>query len=71
MFELQTNHCQIVKDALQGKRSFDEQTLASLSVLDERLKRLKRLDKLFSEVDFSAAVRKLLFEKDTLEVGGR
>jgi len=66
MFEIHTKHCQIVKDALQGKRTFDEETLASLEVLDERLKRLKKLDKLFNNVDFSAAVKKLLFEKDTV-----
>ena len=68
MFESGTEHCRIVQDALQGKRTADDKTFESLSVLDERLKNLKKLDKLFDEVEFSSAVKKLLEEKETMIV---
>ena len=68
MFESGTEHCRIVKDALEGKRAADERTFESLSVLDERLRDLKKLDKLFDDVEFSSAVRKLLEQKETMIV---
>jgi hypothetical protein len=68
MYGLQTNHCRIVREALEGKRTFDEKALASLTALEEKLKKLKQLNKLFNDVDFSAAAKKALFQKDTLLV---
>jgi hypothetical protein len=68
MIELGTNHYQIVKDVLQGKKILDEQTLASIWILDGRLRELKRMDKIFSGVKFSRAVEKLLSEKESVMV---
>ena len=61
-------HYRIVKEALDGKREIDEQTLNSLSVFEERLERLKKLDRMFSDVDFSAAVKKLISQEDRMMV---
>ena len=64
MIEGDSNHCQIVRDGIVGKRAVDEQTLASLAILTERLERLKNLDKTFGDVEFSAAVKKLARQKN-------
>ncbi len=68
MLEDNVDHYRIVKDALEGKREIDEQTLSSLGVFEERLERLKKLDQLFSDVDFSAAVKKLISQGDRIVV---
>ncbi len=59
MIGMDSNHCQVVRDGIVGERAIDEQTFASLAVLSERLERLKKLDKVFSDVAFSSAVEKL------------
>jgi len=56
---MDSNHCQIVKESLNGTRPVDEQTLASLEALSERLERLKKISERFSDVTFSSAVKKL------------
>jgi len=59
MVEVDANHYQIVKDSLAGKRAVDEQTFASMTILNERLQRLKNLDKSFNNVTLSPAAKKL------------
>lgn len=59
MIGMDSNHCEVVRESIAGKRTIDEQTLASLAILSERLERLKKLDKVFSAVEFSPAVKKL------------
>ena len=59
MIGMDSNHCQVVRDSIVGERVVDGQTFASLAVLSERLERLKKLDKVFSDVAFSSAVEKL------------
>jgi hypothetical protein len=56
---MDSNHCQIVKDSISGERTIDEQTFASIAILGERLEQLKKLDKVFSGVEFSPAIKKL------------
>jgi len=56
---METNHFQIVKDSIACGRGVDEQTFASLTILAERLERLKKLDNAFSDIAFSPAVKKL------------
>lgn len=68
MLEDNVDHYRIVKDALEGKRGIDEQTLSSLSIFEKRLERLKKLDRLFNDVDFSAAVKKLISQEDKMMV---
>ena len=62
------NHCQIVEESLNGKRAVDEQTFASLAVLNERLDRLKKIDRSFANVGFSPAVKKLKGQKAPVAV---
>ncbi len=66
---MELNHCQIVRESLIGEREPDEQTFASLAILTERLERLKRFGNSFSDVTFSAAVRKLARRKNAVAVG--
>ncbi len=68
MFEADSNHCQIVRDSLAGERAVDEQTFVSLTVLAERLERLKKLDKVFNNVAFSPAVKKLTKQRNAVAV---
>jgi len=69
MIEVNSNYCQIVRDSLAGERAIDGQTFASLAILAERLERLKKLGRNFSDVAFSSAVKKLTRQKDILAVG--
>ena len=66
---MELNHCRIVRDSLTSERETDEQTFASLAILTERLERLKRFGSSFSDVTFSAAVRKLARKKNAVAVG--
>ncbi|MBC8217753.1 MAG: hypothetical protein H8E73_04755 [Planctomycetes bacterium] len=59
MIGTDSNHCRIVAESLAGARGVDEETLASLAILDDRLERLKKLDEAFSGVAFSRAVEQL------------
>jgi hypothetical protein len=63
MVEVGSSHCQVVSRSLSGKRAVDEQTLASLAVLTERLERLKKISPAFSDVSFSRHVKKLRSRK--------
>ena len=69
MIGTDSNHCRIVAESLAGRREVDEQTLASLAVLDERLERLKKLGGAFSGVVFSRAVEQLRTQTSTVTVG--
>ncbi len=69
MIEMDSNHCRIVEKSLTGERAVDEQTFASLAILTERLEQLKKLDGLFSSVEFSPAVKKLKTRKNAVAVG--
>ena len=69
MIGTDSNHCRIVTESLAGERGVDEQTLASLAILDDRLERLKKLDDAFSGVAFSRAVEQLRGRSSTVAVG--
>ena len=69
MIGMDLNHYRIVEKGLAGERVVDEQTLASLEILAERLERLKKLDKLFSSIEFSSAVKKLKTRRNVLAIG--
>ncbi len=68
MIEANLNDCQIVERSITGQRAIDEQTFASLTILTERLERLKKLGKTFSNVTFSPAVKKLKAQKNAVAV---
>ena len=69
MIGTDSNHCRIVTESLAGKREVNEQTFASLTILDERLERLKKLNGAFSGVEFSPDAEKLLSHKNAVAVG--
>jgi len=69
MIEVDSNHCRIVRDSIAGERTVDEQTFASLTILSERLERLKKFGKSFSDIRFSSAVKKLKRQKNAVAVG--
>ena len=68
MIGVDSNHCQIVGKSLASERTVDEQTFASVAILAERLERLKRLDRVFSNVTFSSAVKRLKGQKRAVAV---
>ena len=59
MIDLYPDHCEVVKETLSGKRIVDERTAASVSVLNERLERVKKMGQRFSRIEFSPAVKQL------------
>ena len=69
MIGTDSNHCRIVAESLTDKRKVNEQTFASLTILDERLERLKKLNGAFSDVAFSPDAQKLLSQKNAVTVG--
>ena len=69
MIVTDSNHCRIVTESLAGTRKVNEQTFASLAILDERLQRLKSLGETFSGVAFSPDAAKLLSQKNAVAVG--
>jgi hypothetical protein len=68
MIGTDSNHCRIVAESLAGERETDEQTFASLAILEEKLERLKEHDEAFSGVEFSSDVKKLRSQKNTVTV---
>ena len=59
MIDLYPDHCEVVKNSLSGAKTIDEQTYASVAVLNDRLERVKKLGQRFSIIEFSPAVKKL------------
>ena len=65
---MDSNHCQVVDSCINGAKPVDEQSLASMAILSERLEKLKKLDSRFSIVEFSPVARKLASRKMSLSV---
>jgi len=66
--ETDLNHLSVVKESLNGNRAVDEQTSASMAILNERLQRLKERGHPFSDITFSRNVKKLKKPKKTVAV---
>jgi len=69
MIGTDSNHCRIVADCLAGRRKLDEQTFEALAALGEKLEHVRRLDSVFSGVEFSPYVEKLRNHKAPVVVG--
>ena len=67
MIEMDLHDFKIVGDGLRGQ-TVDEQTFASVSILAERLQRVKSLGKGFSEICFSPEVEQLAKQKSAVAV---
>lgn len=63
MIETDMDKFQVLERSLKGERAVDEQTFASLSVLQERLDGLKRSSDMFDGVEFSPEAKKLMNRK--------
>ena len=59
MTQSENSYCNLLKESISGARGVDEETLASLAILTERLERVKKLGKGFSGIGFSPSVKKL------------
>jgi len=68
MSDLGMNHFRNVQQCLNGEGAPDEQTFASLAILEERLERLRKLDPVFAGVGFSSDVKGLLGQKRPVAV---
>ena len=62
-------HCRVVGASLAGEQDMDQAVRASLSVLSERLSRLKQRSSLFAGVQFSPYVRRLRQRSEPVVVG--
>ncbi len=69
MVGMDAGHFRIVAKSLTGGRAVDAQTFASLTILAERLEKVKKLGEAFGEVGFSSAVGKLTRGKKTIAIG--
>jgi hypothetical protein len=61
-------HCRIVGASLAGERPVDEQAYASVTVLAERLERLKQSSGLFAGIEFSGPAETLRRHAEALVV---
>ena len=68
MIETGWNHYEVVKDALDSGKTSDEQTFASITILHERLERLKKCHKLFSGIKFSPDVEQLIEQQHSIAI---
>ena len=68
MMELYPDHFEVVTNSLNGTRAIDEQTFASLEVLNDRLERVKKLGGKFASVAFSPDAESLMKQSSRLAV---
>jgi hypothetical protein len=59
MIGTDSDHCRCVAGSLVGEREADERTFSSLTILRERLERLKKIDGTFSGIELSPEVEEL------------
>ena len=69
MVGMDLDHWQVVAKGLSGDRPVDEQTLASLAILGERLERIRRSHPTMSAVEFSPHVKELSGRAGAVAVG--
>ncbi len=62
------SHVRIVSECLAGERPVDEQVSASVTVLAERLERLKQSSSLVAGIGFSPHVKRLQRQAEALVV---
>ena len=60
---MDSDHCQIVTNGLNGQKAVDQQTCASLAILSERLDRIKALGGAFADIEFSPDAKKMAQQK--------
>ena len=68
MDKMDYSNCQIVGMSLKGQREIDGQTFESLTILKERMDRLKELGGSFSRISLSPDCRRMAEHKNTVAV---
>ncbi|MBN1786825.1 MAG: hypothetical protein JW806_00335 [Sedimentisphaerales bacterium] len=68
MYATDVDHCQIVVDSLTGDRSTDEQTFTSISILTDRLANVRKMHRMFMDIEFSPHVQALSEQEMKLAV---
>jgi hypothetical protein len=68
MMRKDSSHYRIVAESIGGAREVDDKTLASLSILEERMEKLRKFDEMFSGIEFSSAVKKILEQNKSVPV---
>jgi hypothetical protein len=66
MIGMESGHCQIVNETLNGNRPADNQSITSMKILNSRLERIQKLDKKFAKIGLSAYAKELLKPKSAL-----
>ncbi len=59
MIGMEVDHCQVISKSLRTSAPVDDQVLASIAVLNERLERVKSLGGMFAGISFSSDVEAL------------
>ncbi|MEN6385110.1 MAG: hypothetical protein ABFD79_07905 [Phycisphaerales bacterium] len=62
------DHCTTVQLSLCGQRPADEQTFASINILADRLRNLKKINSAFANVEFSPQVQALIEQESILAI---
>jgi len=60
MVSIKIDHHKIVREAISGRRKVDSEVLASMSILEEKLEKLRKLGPQFAEIGFSAAAANIV-----------
>jgi hypothetical protein len=68
MMRKDSSHYRIVAESIGGAREVDDKTLTSLSILEERMEKLRKFDEMFSGIEFSSAVKKILEQNKSVPV---
>lgn len=68
MPKVDSSHYHIISDSITGHRDIDQQTITSVAVLEERLARLKKQDKIFTKIAFSPSVETLAGQRHRVSV---
>ncbi len=68
MYATDLDHCEIVVDSLTGNRSTDEQTFTSVSILTDRLENVRKMHRMFMDIEFSPDVQALAEQEMKLAV---
>lgn len=62
------DHCTTVQESLTGQRPADEQTFASISILADRLRTVRKLHPSLFNVEFSPQVQALIEQESVLAI---
>ena len=59
MIKTELDHCRVVMEVMADKRTVNEEALASIDVLKERLDRLQQMGRQYASICFSPMAQRL------------